>query len=45
MKHRRLKPAIKFAIALILMFAGMMIQADGYLDMMNSNVAIMEAGR
>lgn len=45
MKHRRLKPIVKFVIALVLMFAGMEIQADGYLDMMNSNVAIMEAGR
>lgn len=45
MKRRRLKPIVKFVIALVLMFAGMAIQADGYLDMMNSNVAIMEAGR
>lgn len=43
MKRRRLKPIVKFVIALVLMFAGMAIQADGYLDTVSSETAAVEA--
>jgi len=45
MKRRRLKPIVKFVIALVLMFAGMAIQADGYLDTVSSETAAVEAIR